>query len=147
LTISKVNFEGKGGKIAKPQKKTEKKRKTMKKVREKVPFDKELSKVNFEGTGGKKQKQKKGFEKKLLLTISKVKFEGKGGKLAKTKKRKYKTKIKKETKNKNSVKVCQAQHLDLGRKSQTMDSCKPSCRSSSFFGIISPHQRLKILKS
>jgi hypothetical protein len=28
-----------------------------------------------------------------------------------------------------------------------MDSCKPSCRSSSFFCIISPHQRLKILKS
>ena len=88
----------------------------MKKVREKVPFDKELSKVNFEGTGGKKQKQKKGFEKKLLLTISKVKFEGKGGKLAKTKKRKYKTKIKKETKNKNCVKVCQAQHLRSRQK-------------------------------
>jgi hypothetical protein len=35
----------------------------MKKVREKVPFDKELSKVNFEGTGGKKQKQKKGSRK------------------------------------------------------------------------------------
>ena len=34
--------------------------------------------------------------------------------------------------NKINVKVCQAQHLDLGRKSQTMDSCKPSCRSSSF---------------
>jgi hypothetical protein len=44
LTISKVNFEGKGGKIAKTKKQSEKKEKTKtKSVREKHLFD------NFQG--------------------------------------------------------------------------------------------------
>jgi hypothetical protein len=51
LTISKVNFEGKGGKLTKTEKKTKK----------------------------KTEKQRKGFEKKLLFTISKVNFEGSKG--------------------------------------------------------------------
>ena len=59
MIISKVNFEGKGRKITKTKKKTEKQQKGFEKK-----FLLTIFKVNFEGKGGKKSKTKKTNGKK-----------------------------------------------------------------------------------
>jgi hypothetical protein len=80
LTISKVTFEGKGGKLAKTKKK---KRKGFEKK-----FLLTISKVNFEGKGGKLAKTKKNTKKKAKRVREQVPFDNFQGQFSRQRKEK-----------------------------------------------------------